>query len=388
MKVAILPMSALLGLGLIGGCAARSPGQSPPASASDIVPVRVASVRLHAFGKTVDLSGSLTALHSVTVGAASPGRIVAVNVRVGERVAAGQVIAEVDAAQYSAQLSQAQAGVAAANDGTLAAQARLTAARSAYTLAHVTATRMAHLYAQGAISKQHFDEMQASLAAAQAGVAGAQAGVQAASSMSSEARAGVDVAAVPFRNATIVAPFSGVITNKFVQRGAVVGPGSPVARLEDPSRLELDVAVPDRDAAALTLGSRVAVRVDSAGSSLRYGRVRAVVPSGNPALRSAMVKISVSSSAGLLPGMFARVRLVGAAHRLAAVPFSAIATRAGQTGVFVVSRSTARFIPVRTGALAAGLIAVGPSRYLPVGARVAISGVARLTDGTSVTIVQ
>lgn len=385
MKARILaPLGVTLGVALLTGCATHA--TQPGSASSESVPVRVAAVRTHALAATINLSGSLSAVRSVTVGAASPGRVVAVDVRVGDRVTAGQEIAQVDAAQYRAQYAQAQAGLSVATDGARAARARLDAARSAYHLANITTTRMERLYAQGAISQQRLNEVQANLAAAQAGVAQAQAGIQAASSMGSQAQAGVDVAAVPLQNASIVAPFSGVITQKFVQPGAVVGPGSPVAALEDPARLEIDVAVPDRDAASLTLGSRVRVSVDSAHNAMFFGHVQAIVPSRNPALRSAMVKIAVPSASGLISGMFARVQILGASHRVVAVPFAAIATRADQTGVFLVSGSAARFVPVRTGSIHGDLITIRRNVHLPIGARVAISGVARLTDGASVQV--
>lgn len=374
--------AATLGLtiasALLGGCAHRVQADASPA-----VPVRVSPARSASFSTPLELSGTLSALHSTTLGAAAAGRIVSVNVRVGDRVSAGDPVAQVDTSQYSAQLTGARAGAAAAADNQRAAQAQLIQAQSRLSLARITAARMSQLYAEGAISKQQQDETQSNLASAQAGVAQAQAGVSAAAGMTAQAQAGVHAASVPLENTSVTAPYGGIITQKFVEPGAVVGPGSPIAAIEDASDLELDVALPEDDAAALLPGAGLTVRVDALAGAHIPGTVRAVVPSQNPALRSATVKIAVQPRRGLLPGMFARVEVHGAAHTGVSVPLSALVTRAGQSGVFVVRAGTAAFVPVQTGTSTRSAVEV---LGLPAGSHVAVTNVARLTDGSAVAV--
>ena len=380
MRRLLFSVAALAGSSLLLS-ACGSPGKTVAADSS--VPVTTAAARSTSFSSPLELSGTLTAVRSVTVGAAAPGRIVAVDVRVGDRVGAGEVLAQVDASQYAAQLAGAQAGVSAAVDEQRAAQAQLAQARSRLELAQTTARRMSQLYAEGAISKQQQDETQAALAAARSGVDQAQAGTSAAGGISAQARAGVAAASVPLRDATLVAPFAGVVTQKFVAPGTVVGPGSPVVVLQDTSNLEIDVAVPEDDLAAFVPGAPVSVRIDALGNLTVPARVRAIVPSENPALRSDTVKISIAPRRGLLPGMFARVAVAGASHSGVGVPPAALVTRAGQTGVFVVSGGTATFVPVQTGVVTGTQIEV---RGVRPSARVAVTGVARLTDGAQVTV--
>ncbi|MHB8148093.1 MAG: efflux RND transporter periplasmic adaptor subunit [Vulcanimicrobiaceae bacterium] len=370
---------ALAGGVLISGCASRG----PETAADQTVPVSVAIARTASFSTPLELSGTLTAVRNVTVGAASAGRIVSVSVRVGDRVSAGQALAQVDTSQYGAQYAGARAGAAAASDSQRAAQAQLAQAQSRLLLAQTTAGRMSQLYAQGAISKQQQDETQASLSAARAGVSEAQAALGAAAGMTAQAQAGVAAASVPLQNATITAPFSGVVTTKFVEPGTVVGPGSPVATVQDTRDLELDVAVPEDDAASLVPGAPVIVRVDALGGATIPARVRAVVPSENAALRSATVRIAVASRAGLLPGMFARVSVSGAAHTGVSVPFAAMVTRAGQSGVFAVASNEATFVPVQTGIVNGTAVEV---RGLHAGTRVAVTNIAQLTDHAHVTV--
>jgi RND family efflux transporter MFP subunit len=348
------------------------------------VPIAVSRVRTLSFSQPIELSGNLSAVQSVTLGAISGGKVNAVNVRSGDRVRTGQVVARVDASGYQAGLSQARAGLAAASDNERAAEAQLAAARSRLELARTTAGRMAQLYAQGAISRQQRDETMANLAAAQAGVAQAQAGRSASANVSAEARSGVVAASVPLDNATLTAPFDGVVTAKFVEPGAVVGPGSPVLTIQNTDDLELDVAVPNDDVAALVPGAPLRVRVDALGNATLTARVRAIVPMENPALRSATVKVSLDEHPGLLPGMFARVNVDGKAHQGAAVPLAALVNRAGQSGVFAVRGTSVAFVPVQTGTIGERFVEVaGLSGRAQ---DVAVTNLQRLTDGTAVSV--
>lgn len=372
--------TVLSGAGLLlSACAGHQADQAP----SNAVPTSVVSVKTVAFAQPLELSGTLSAVNDVTLGAASAGRIVAVNVRVGDRVSAGETLAQVDATAYSAQLEGARAGASAASDSQRAAGAQLDQALSHLQFAQSTARRMSQLYAAGAISRQQQDETQANLAAAQAGVAQAQAGLSAARGLTAQAQAGVAAAAVPLANATITAPFDGVVTQKFVEPGAVVGPGSPVVAVQNTADLELDVALPEDQVAALLPGTPLHVRVDALDGASIMGSVRAVVPSQNPALRSATVRVAVQPRAGLLPGMFARVSVPGVRQRGVGVPLSAIVTRAGQSGVFVVKAGVASFVPVQTGVIAAGMVQV---TGVPSSANVAVSNLAQLTDGATVSL--
>ena len=372
-----------LGLVAAGFLLASCAGHQAQAAKDPAIPISVTAAKTASFATPVQISGTLSAVHSTTLGAAAAGQVVAVNVRIGDSVDAGELLAQIDSSQYGAQLAGARAGASAAADGRRAAQAQLAQAQSRLELAQVTARRMSTLYTEGAISKQQQDETQSNLAAAQAGVAQAQAGLSAAAGMAAQAQAGVAAAAVPLRNTSITAPYAGTITQKFVEPGAVVGPGSPVLAIEDTSDLELDAALPEDDAAALAPGTALAVSVDALRNVRVPAVVRAIVPSQNPALRSATVKIRIMPRAGLLPGMFARVDVPGAPHTGVSVPLDALVTRAGQSGVFTVRGNVASFVPVQTGVSSARAVEV---QGLARGSRVAVTNVSRLSDGAAVTV--
>jgi multidrug efflux pump subunit AcrA (membrane-fusion protein) len=356
---------------------------SPKTTQPAALPVHAAAVRDGALRSNLDLSGSIVAANAVNVGAVSAGRIVAMNVRVGDRVRAGDVLAQVDAAGYRAQYAQAQSGAQAASAQANAAGAQVTASQSQLHLAEVTASRMSTLFAQGAISRQDYDQSQAALQSARAGMQQAVAGADAARSAAQAASAGATAAGVPLSDAVIRAPFDGVVTARMLDVGAVVGPGAPVVALEDDRSLELDVALPNDASASVHAGDVVPVHVDALGNAALRGRIRAIAPSENPALRSSMLRIAVEADPRLSPGMYARVSIARRTFGLS-VPAGALVTRAGQSGVFVVEKSSARFVPVDAGNADGGYVVVSGKDLK--GARVIVSDLEALTDGSPVSV--
>ena len=339
----------------------------------DALAVNAAPVRLTPFEPRQELSGDVVAARSVTVGSAVAGPVVAVDVRVGDPVRAGDPIAEVDASQYRAQYDQARGNAAAAQADGAAARAQLDAARSRLRLASLTASRMNFLYVQGAISVQDNDRTRADLAAARAAADQAAAGVQASQNSAAAAGAGVEAAGVPLQETQIRAPF---------EPGAVVGPGGQIATLQNQSELELDVTAPLSTVGGIEIGAPIDVRVDELGDARIRGTARALVPNENPALRSAVLKISIPAAHGLMPGMYARIVVPGTRTIIPAVPVSALVTRAGQTGVFAIRAGRADFVPVQPGQVQNGSIAITGS--VRPGDAVVTSDLERVTQGAAV----
>lgn len=372
----LLSLAALgTAVAVLTGCSA-----SHPTTAAETIAVRTASARVHEFRSSLVLSGNLVAQRRVTLGADAGGRVTSAPLQVGDRVAAGDVVASIDDAASRAAVAQAQGAQAAAQANVGVASAQPQQANARYALARTTASRMTYLYSQGAISRQQYDQSQSDLATARAAIVQSQAAIGAAAGSATQSSGALAAAAVPLAHATIRAPFSGLITSKAVDVGAVVAPGAAVYTLEDDRDLEVDLPVPEDSAPALLPGTRVTVLVDALGRSVA-GRVRAVVPADG-ATHSALVKVSVAAERGMLSGMYARVTISGKPSRAVAVPRAAMAVRAGQSGVFVLDGSRAEFLPVETGASDGLLLAV---RGVTPGRRVIVSDVALLNDGAAVT---
>ena len=370
-------------LGVVGLCAAfalegcaQKPAEPPP------IPIHAAPVAVRSFGSTLELSGSVAAVQSAHVGAVVSGRISDVRVRVGDHVTVGQPIATIDDASYRAQLAEASAGAAGANETSVAASAGVARTEARLELARATQRRMARLYAQGAISRQQFDESEADFRAASAVTEQTEAQRAAAADAAIEAGAAVKAASIAVSDGTIRAPFDGVVTERFVDVGTAVGPGTPVVTLQSDGALEVDVAVPQENAGALQLGSRIAVQSADLDRNL-IGTVQGLSPA-DPALRSMLARIALPTAPGLRPGMFVRVRVRGTPERGTTVPLEALVTRGGQTGVFVITGNKAVFAPVRTGT--ANMHDVQVAGLRPEDRDVATTNLERLTDGATIAI--
>ncbi len=371
-SLSVLGLSAAIGF---AGCAQNAERPAP-------IPVRTAPIAVRSIGSVLELSGSVSAARIAHVGAVVAGRISDVRVRVGDRVAAGQTIATTDDASYRAQLAEASAGAAGANETSAAASAGVAQTEARLAMARATQGRMARLFAQGAISRQQFDQSQADFRAAAAVTAQAGAQRAAAGDAASQAGAAVSAAAIAVSDSVIRAPFDGVVTERFADAGTAVGPGTPIVTVQSDGALEVDVAVPQENAGVLHLGSRIEVRSSDTSQPLT-GTVQGLSPA-DPALRSVLARIALPATHGLRAGTFVRVRLQGTLERGRTVPLDALVTRGGQTGVFVIAGGKALFAPVATGA--ADMRDVEVTGLRPDDRAVATTDLERLTDGASVTI--
>ena len=375
MKTLALVLSLALP-GAFVGC-----GAHPVEQAQASVPVRVASAQVQTFRTTLEVSGNLVAIRSVTIGADTSGRLVSLNVRIGDRVRSGSLLASIDSSGYAASVDQARGANAAAAASIGVSRAQLEQVQTRARLAATSAARMSSLYSQGVISRQQYDESQAGLRTAQAGVDQSQAAINAASGTAAESSGALAAAQVPLAHTAVIAPFDGIITATSADVGAVMNPGSAIVTLQDDRNLEVELAVPEALAAELQAGAPVRVRIDALGSQAR-GRVRAVIPSTSPDLHVATVRVSVAPNAKILPGMFARVLLPAKSLNSIAVPSKALVTRAGQTGVFAIDAGRARFVPIEAGNTEGANLQV---RGLRAGTVIALTNLERLTDGTAVS---
>jgi RND family efflux transporter MFP subunit len=213
----------------------------------------------------VELDGTLEAVHDAQLGFKSGGRLARVAVKVGDRVAAGALLAVLDDAEAAAQVAAAEA------------QAR--AAEASLALAQDGERRTLPLVKNGSLAEANGVQstQQRQLAAAQLDAARAQHAL---------ARAALD-------NHTLKAPFAGTITQAPTGVGAVVNPGQPLFGLVDTTALKLATTVSEDDANLLERGAEVHVR---AGSGEVKGRVSAVLATLDAHTRRVPVVVDFDNS--------------------------------------------------------------------------------------------
>jgi RND family efflux transporter MFP subunit len=243
-------------------------------------------------------------------------------------------------------------------------------------LARASHERIASLQATRSATAQELDDATAALRSAYARVSGASARVRQARAAFESAEATSDQANTTQSFATIVAPFDGVVTEKLVELGNMVSPGTPLLRLEDTRGFRLEVRIDESRVADIRRGDRVPVLLGSDGFSTA-GTVTEVSRAIDADAHAFLVKIALPDAPGLRSGTFGKARLPGPSRRALTIPLSAIVRRGQVTSVFVVEQNIARvrLIDVRDTEVLAGLVESEIVVASPVG----------LTDGRRVS---
>jgi RND family efflux transporter MFP subunit len=174
--------------------------------------------------------------------------------------------------------------------------------------------------------------------------------------------------------------------------------GTALLKIENPDRLQLEIAVPEENLRFVRVGQPVQVRVEAANETLN-ATIEQIVPAADPGSRSFLVKIPLTSSDRLISGMFGRIALpTGESQETVLIPADALIQRGQLQGVYVVEPSTAQpseALPnntqsvavlrwVKTGKQQDGQIEIVSG--LTTGDRIITSDIEHLSDGQAIAI--
>ncbi len=341
---------------LLGACSRPAPPQEP------VRAVRVLTVGVGAFASGAEYAGEVKARVESRLGFRVGGKITQRAVEVGQRVKAGQLLAQLDPRDYQLAADAGRAQVAAA-----ATQRDLAAADF---------KRYKELKEQNFISGAELERRDATLKAAQATLEQAQAQAAGQGNQTGYTR--------------LVADVSGVVTAVEAEAGQVVSAGTPVVRIAQDGLRDVVFAVPEDKLARVPVGSGVTVRSWSGGDVLK-GAVREVAASADPVTRTYAVKVALPAQDALPLGATVYVVPAVAAQAAVAViklPTSALRQEGKGSAVWVLDTATmtVRSQPVQI-ATADGNEAVVAAGLQP-GQKVVSAGVHVLSPGQKVTIYQ
>ena len=257
--------------------------------------------------QTLDVSGTLKALNYAVIKARVAGELKEFNVREGDVVKAGQVLARIDPTEYQRRWQQAK-------DQADAAKAQMEIAQRQWD------TNKA-LVDQGFIAKTALDN---SLASYQGAVATHQAAI-----------AGAEVARKALDDAVLYAPFSGVVALRAAQAGERVNVDAKVLELVDLSQLEVEVPLSPSDSVDVRIGQVANLQVEDRPQTLQ-AKVKRISPSAQVGSRSVLVYLSIDQPTGLRHGLFAKGSLNLQRSKLLAVPLSAVRTERARPYVQVL----------------------------------------------------
>jgi membrane fusion protein, multidrug efflux system len=265
--------------------------QPPPEAVTSIVAHR------EQWPATLNVIGTMEAVHGVTVSADLPGQVERVDFESGKSVHVGDVLVELDTRQERAQL------------------ASLEAQRD---LARVSFDRAQQLVDEGVISRVEYDQATSQRKATEANVAEIKATIE---------------------RKTIHAPFSGILGIRQVNLGQYLSAGQAIVSLQALSPIYVNFGVPQQTLSQMVIGHAVHVAKEDLPNAAFSGRVTAVDSVVNEATRNIQIQATLSNPDGKLrPGMFVQVEVpLGAARSVIALPASAINYAPYGDSVFVIS---------------------------------------------------
>jgi RND family efflux transporter MFP subunit len=288
------------------------------------------------------------------------GKILMRQVEVGQRVQAGQVLAQVDSQDYAL--------------AAQAAQAQVVGARSQRDLAAADFKRYEALLAQNFISAAELERRSAVLKAAQATLDQAMAQAQTQSNQATYTQ--------------LTAPTAGVITGVEAEPGQVVAAGQPVVRLAQEGPRDAVFAVPEHVVGRLKLGQKMSASVGNTNQVVQ-GQVREIGASADPVTRTFTVKLGLVKAESLPLGITLNVQapqLAGSQSDVIKVPTNAIRQEGAQTAVWIFDPQTStvasQAVQVATADGNEVVIAAG----LKPGQQIVSTGVHVLSPGQKVSV--
>lgn len=295
------------GAASLGAPAAAKP--APAVAAPSAAPVEAVAARAETIAPRFASVGSLVSEESVQLAAEQPGRLVAINVRDGDPVRAGDPVFKLDDTLLMAELKDLEARQA---------------------LAEANFKRAQSLSKSGYATDTARDQAIADRATAQAAV---------------------ELAKVRLGKTEVRAPFDGVVGFRLASIGAYVQAGQAIVNLESIDTLKVDFRVPETRLADVKVGLEVKVVVDSYPDRTFHGKVYAIDPLVDVNGRALKVRARIDNTDRLLrPGLFARVEVrADEEQRVVVVPESALVPRGSENLVYRIRDGKAVETPVRLG---------------------------------------
>ena len=269
----------------------------------------------------LELPGDLQAYIESPIFARADGYMSRRLVDYGDRVHAGQLLAEIETPELDQQLGQARATLAQSQAALRQSEAALVQAKANLKLAEVTLVRWKRLTDKGVVSKQEGDEKQADFDVRQAEVAAAEANINAAQKATDANQANVRRLEELKSFSKVTAPFDGIITMRNMDIGTLVnagnsGPNREIFRMAQIQRMRIFVNVPQTYAPLVRTGLQAELRVQELPGQMFRAEVTRTTNSVDENSRTMLAVLETPNPKGvLLPGMYSQVKFSFAGGR-------------------------------------------------------------------------
>jgi RND family efflux transporter MFP subunit len=392
----------LMVLGLAWFSSHHVRASQPEAQALEPAPVVLAEPK--SISNMLTLSGEFRPFQEVDVHAKIAGYIRKIYVDVGDHITTGQTLAVLEVPELSAQVQGADAAVRRTKDAIRRAQSDLNRAQSLHTATHLDYTRLKQASAArpGLIAEQELDDAMAKDKEGEAQISADEAAF-------SEAQNQMDVAVAEQQQlgamsdyTRIVAPFSGVVTKRYVDTGALVQAGTssntqalPVVSVAETDLFRLTLPVPESAVPSIRPGTSVNVHVAALNRDF-IGKVARFADDLNPETRTMHTEVDVpNKNSRIVSGMYAEVTLnLEKKEQALVLPVQAVNRNGAQSSVLVVDPQNrvqerqvmlglegANHVEIVSGLLPNERVIVGPRGQFRVGDAVVPKNIAENDEG-------
>lgn len=315
------------------------------------------------------LTGSLKPKEVVDVNPKNTGRIERIHFQVGDLVTAGALVAEMEDDEIQQQVRRSEAALAVSTANITSREAELANSKASLERAKL-------LFDEELLSPQEYQQEQTSLEVMQAQLELAQAQSQQSVAELTELRIRLD-------QCKIYAPMSGVVSERYIDPGALVTPNQPILQIVNLATMVTQGNVPERNISRLAIGNSANVIVDAVPGREFEGVVARIAPVLDAATRSALIEIDIPNREMMLKAeMFARISLdLGSLREATLIPRDGLVYRGQDPGVYIVEGGGDRpiFRVIETGMTREGQIEVLGN--LDPGTRIVGRGATMLRDG-------
>jgi RND family efflux transporter MFP subunit len=338
-----LGIAMLAGACLLAGCKGKQPAQAAPNG--KVTNVEVYTVAPSAYVEYLTLPVIVNPWRESSVGLVQGGQVKKINVDKGSRVREGQVLLETDTETLGANLKMAEANLAYQKNEFM---------------------RNQKLFDSGSITEAVFDVSKLQLA---------------------QAQSAHDIARKQFEDATLEAPFDGVITERLVEVGNILGPGTPAFRIIQIDRLKVQAGIPEKQITDFKPGNSVNIMFDALPGRKFTGQITYIAPEASTQTRTFVTEIAVNNAHGdIRAGIMGNARIQQRSYGNALlIPLDAlIETQQGRKAFIVREDSLATERKITLQSSAADMVMV-TSGIMP-GDKVITKGQHNLADGDRVKI--
>jgi len=317
------------------------------------IPVTVTTVESRSIAPALFGIGTVEARYTYRIGPTVAGRIKRVEVHVGDRVQAGQLLGEMDPVDLDDRIAAQEAALKRAESVVLAAEAQVRESLARKTYAEKQSSRYEQLLQTRSVSEEMVEGKRQERQLTEAGFAAARANLDAARQELARIRSDREGLIQQRANLRLIAPVRGLVATRNADPGTTVVAGQSVVEVIDPASLWINVRFDQLRVSGLFAGLPVHIVLRSQDGHRFAGRVLRVEPMADVVTEETLAKVTFDALPKRLPpvGELAEVTVVLSALPAApVVPNASVQRVDGRLGVWLIEDDKLRFAPVKVGA--------------------------------------